>query len=282
MACDVVASIMARTISGFLLLALFLPAAHASSILVNGGFETGDFTGWTQSGWFIDTLNPNSGVYDASTGCSGASCTTVGDPNSAYLYQDVATTPGTTYALSFFYDAGQLPTFGSELLVLWGDPTAPSLSNVVDFVDVDTSGAYAEYTSVTATSATSQLEFLGRQDLDFYYLDGVSVTASGPVSSVPEPESLGLMLAGTACAALFQWVFKKVHTRPKISANTRGKILFREGYAKVLCHRSLRTKYELRYWSYDEPAYRQKSFVRARNMLLTYQIAPPKLHNVVE
>jgi len=190
-----VAFTMAKTVSCLFLVGLFIPAIHAASILANGGFETGGFTAWTQSGWFIDTLNPNSGVYDASTGCSGVSCTTVGDSNSAYIYQDVATTVGTTYNLSFFYDAGQLPTFGSELLVLWGDPTAPSLSTVVDFVNVNTFGAYAEYTgTVTATSEMSQLEFLGRQDLDFYSLDDVSLTA--PVPSVPEPVSLLLVLTG--------------------------------------------------------------------------------------
>jgi len=172
-----------------LLTFLFVPVAHATSILVNGGFETGDFTGWTQSGWLIDTTNPNSGVYDTSTGCSGASCTTVGDPNSAYIFQDVATTPGTTYTLSFFYDSGQLPILGSELLVLWGDPNAANLSTVVDFVDVDTSGTYAEYTGmVSATSAMSELEFLGRQDLDYYSIDDVSLTG-GTVTSVPEPRS---------------------------------------------------------------------------------------------
>jgi len=196
---------MAKSLAVALLAALFIPAAHASSILVNGDFETGDFTGWTQSGWFIDTLNPNSGVYDASTGCSGASCTTVGDPNSAYLYQDVATTPGIAYDLSFFYDAGQDPTFGSELLVLWGDPTAPSLSTVVDFVEADTSGLYAEYTgTVTATSATSQLEFLGRQDLDFYYVDDVSLTA--PASVAPEPGSLSLLVCSFVLATALHYL----------------------------------------------------------------------------
>lgn len=182
----------------FLSLALFAPAAHAG-LVMNGGFETGDFSGWTQSDWFIDTTNPNSGVYDASTGCGGVSCTTVGDPNSAYLYQDVATTVGTTYTLSFFYNSGQLPTSASELLVLWGDPTAPSLSTVADFADIDTSGAYVQYTgTVMATSMTSQVEFLGRQDLDFYYLDDVSltVTTTGPTPKVPEPQTFWLMLGG--------------------------------------------------------------------------------------
>ena len=62
---------------------------------------------------------------------------------------------------------------------------------MVDFVNVDTSGAYVQYTgTVTATSATSQLEFLGRQDLDFYSVDDVALTG-GTVTSVPEPNSLG-------------------------------------------------------------------------------------------
>jgi hypothetical protein len=107
----------------------------------------------------------------------------------------VATTIGTTYDLSFFYDSGQDPTFGSELLVLFGDPTAPSISSVVDLVDVDSSGAYVQYTgTVVATSLTSQLEFLGRQDLDFYYLDDVSLTPS--VTGMPEPQSALLIASG--------------------------------------------------------------------------------------
>ncbi len=185
---------MAKSFCGLLLLFFFIPAAQAD-LIVNGGFETGDFTGWTQSGWLIDTTNPHSGVYDASTGCAGASCTTVGDPNSAYIYQNVATTSGTTYTLSFFYDSGQLATTASALLILWGNPNAPSLSAVVDFVDVDTSGAYVKYTgTVKATSALSELEFLGRQDLDFYSLDDVSLTA--PTSGVPEPGSMPFVLLG--------------------------------------------------------------------------------------
>jgi hypothetical protein len=195
---------MAKSFCGLLLLLFLIPAAHAD-LIVNGGFETGDFTGWTQSGWLIDTTSPNSGVYDAATGCAGASCTTVGDPNSAYLFQDVATTIGTKYTLTFFYDSGQLATTASELLVLWGDPTAPSLSTVVDFVNVDTSGAYVQYTgTVTATSATSELEFLGRQDLDFYSLDEVSLTG-GTTSSVPEPGSLTLVLVGIALLCRSGW-----------------------------------------------------------------------------
>jgi hypothetical protein len=175
------------------ILLIFLASQARAGLIVNGDFESGDFTGWIQSGWFIDTTNPNSGVYDASTGCGSASCTTIGNPNSAYFYQDVATTPGATYNLSFFYNSGQTPTSASELLVLWGDPTAPTLSTVVDLVNVDTSGAFVQYIgTVTATGATSRLEFLGRQDLDFFYLDDASLVA--PASTVPEPPSSRLVL----------------------------------------------------------------------------------------
>jgi hypothetical protein len=185
----------------------------------NGNFETGDFSGWTQSGWFIDTTNPNSGGYDAATGCEGASCTTVGDPNSAFLFLDVTTTIGTSYTLSFFYDSGQLATSGSELLVLWGDPTAPSLSTVVDFVNVDTSGVYIEYTgTVVATSLTSQLEFLGRQDLDFYYLDDVSLTAQ--TATVPEPSAFLIM---ASVLGLLFW--RSVHlTRRSVAASSQERL----------------------------------------------------------
>jgi hypothetical protein len=200
---------MLRTVFCSLLCgSLFL--AHAD-ILVNSGFETGDFTGWTQSGWFIDTTHPNSGVYDASTGCGGASCTIVGDPNSAYLYQDISTVAGSKYSLLFSYNSGLLATSGSELLVLWGSTTSPSLSTVVDFLNTDTSGAYLQYSgNVVATAATSRLEFLGRQDLDFYYLDDVSLTQI----AVPTPEPESTFLFGGISFLLFA-AYRALNTRMK-------------------------------------------------------------------
>jgi hypothetical protein len=103
----------------------------------NGDFETGDFNAWTANNWFIDTTNPQSGFFDAATGCVGSPCIDtinvimVGfllpSPASAYILQDVPTIIGTTYALSFYYNSGQSPQSGSALLVQWGDPTSPGL-----------------------------------------------------------------------------------------------------------------------------------------------------------
>jgi len=55
--------------------------AHAASLVTNGGFETGDFTGWTVAGdgIAIDAVFPNTGNYDAVFGA------TTTDPNPGTL-----------------------------------------------------------------------------------------------------------------------------------------------------------------------------------------------------
>jgi len=86
--------------------------------------------------------------------------------------------------------------FGERTPGAVGNPSAPNLSTVVDFVNANTSGAYAQYAgSVTATSVTSRLEFLGRQDLDFYYVDGVSLSPT----AVSTPEPSGFIGLAAAC-----------------------------------------------------------------------------------
>src|SRR3954452_4923155 len=81
--------------------ALIAAAGIAKANLVtNGGFETGDFTGWVQSG---DTSytgvdgNPYSGVYGAYSGpVSGL----------GFHSQVLPTTAGTGYTISFFLSNG--------------------------------------------------------------------------------------------------------------------------------------------------------------------------------
>lgn len=36
------------------------PAYATPNLILNRGFETGDFSDWTQSGWFVHTTNPHS------------------------------------------------------------------------------------------------------------------------------------------------------------------------------------------------------------------------------
>ena len=176
--------------------------AMASNIVLNPGFETDAFAPWVanpSSSFAWVTTGPSgfghTGQFYASTGCVGAQCMTP-DPNpaGAWLYQDLATTPGATYNLSFWYtpESG----FTNDLAVLW---------NGVQVLDILNSGAGFTFNLFTvsglvAPGATTRLEFLGRQDPGFDGLDDVCVDRPGGdcagAAAVPEPASLVLLGSG--------------------------------------------------------------------------------------
>lgn len=93
-----------------------LPAVGQVDYMLNGGFETGDFTNWVLAGdytfTFVDDGSefvPHSGSYEALLGNNTAPGT---------LSQTVATTPGTTYVLSCWFnnsygDPGQFSVSGT-------------------------------------------------------------------------------------------------------------------------------------------------------------------------
>lgn len=163
--------------------ALSLPAR--ASIVVNGGFETGDFTGWTQFGdtsfasVSSDSPVPQSGVYGASFGEFD---------RTGGIFQTLATTAGTKYTVDFWlqnesdFNGAFSP---NSFAFTWGGLTEMTLSNASPF-------DYKHYSfTLTALAATTDLRFQFRQDPAFYDLDNVAVTAA-----VPEPETWALFTAG--------------------------------------------------------------------------------------
>ena len=84
------------------LLALSLAiASHAhAQLITNGGFETGDFSGWTQSGDLSATGVGYSSEWNRHSGAYGAYFGPV--QSMGYIEQTVATAPGASYDLSFF------------------------------------------------------------------------------------------------------------------------------------------------------------------------------------
>ncbi len=67
----------------------FSTASASIDLVVNGGFETGDFTGWNST---LGSVSPvPGGDYEA----------VIGGPGFGGIVQDIATTPGETYTLSF-------------------------------------------------------------------------------------------------------------------------------------------------------------------------------------
>jgi hypothetical protein len=157
-------------------------AAHAA-LVTNGGFETGNFSGWTQFGntGFTGVTSPtyaHSGTYGGQFGA-------VGSPGG--IFQTLATTAGVTYRVSFWLsiDSGT----PNSMTFNWnGGADELSLTNAAG-------QAFRQYTYfVAATAATTDLRFTIQHNPAYYGLDDVSVTA------VSAPGSLAL--AGLALVAV--------------------------------------------------------------------------------
>jgi hypothetical protein len=137
----------------------------STNLVVNGGFETGDFTGWTigpyQPDQTIITTNSHFGTYAAALGpASGLGS----------LSQTLATTSGQHYTLDFWL--ANVSSGPDDFMIKWnGTAVAPEIVN-------EHAQGYTEYKfDLVATGATTALEFDYRQDPTQWRLDDISVTA---------------------------------------------------------------------------------------------------------
>jgi len=161
------------------MLAFVARPASAQNLLTNGGFETGNFTGWTQGGSTIfdgvATASPHSGTYAGFFGAIGTAST---------LSQTIATTAGALYNLDFWWlPSGDNPAFFS---VTWGGSTLFSLNNAP-------ASGYTQKTflSLAGQAGSTTLTFTLQDNDGFQFLDDVRVT-----SVTPEPATMTLMATG--------------------------------------------------------------------------------------
>lgn len=180
--------------SSILLLAssLLISTASASAI-INGSFESGDFSGWTLTGYDLDgdTGGPGATVDSANaySGYSAAhfTCTYDGTVCFDTLSQTFATTVGQTYTLDFWMAFESVDPYGNFSV------------SVDDFVSTLASGSpnfgYTEYSpTFTATGDSTTLSFkVAAAWFEDAFLDDVSVT-----TPTPEPGTLTMMTAALA------------------------------------------------------------------------------------
>lgn len=154
----------------------FTLTVQSPELIQNGGFETGDFTGWTvvnNDGYtYVDTgsqmIPPHSGSYLALLGqaSSDGLCT---------ISQTLTTSPGQPYLLSLWFDStslnGGIP---NEFSVSWN-------GNVLfDQANIGSTGWTNLQFIVTATNSSTVLQFGEYNDAWYFGLDDISVLPIPP------------------------------------------------------------------------------------------------------
>jgi PEP-CTERM motif len=155
-------------------------AIAGTNLLVNGSFETGDFTGWTQSGntnlsgvtGTFAGLLPEDGNFQAFFGPVGSL---------GFISQTFSDVSGATYTVSL-WEAG----FG-------GNPSEFDVAiNGTEYIDISPvpASGYAQYTFTFTGTGSDILSISNRNDTFEQLIDNVSV------SGVPEPSTWAMMLLG--------------------------------------------------------------------------------------
>ena len=167
-------------------------SAHAQNLVVNPGFETGDFTGWTRVFCQVDGINVHSGSYSAHVGTSN--CGPFGCNGS--LDQTITTVAGQLYHVDFWLANSNVASLHNSIGVSFAGVTILSLVDSPSFPYTHFSG------NVTATSTSSDLHFsFSHSRVQFAgtcYLDDVSVTACPSVGSWTEQAPYPIVVSGNA------------------------------------------------------------------------------------
>ena len=182
------------------LFAMVLAAYASPNLVVNGGFDTGDFTGWTimasPAGCSDFGIANNPADFLSGTGAAffAGSCVGVYDT----IMQDIPTTIGDDYNFTFFVNNTNNVGSASDFQAFWDGALVQDLPGMGNSV-------YTEYSFTEAAAATATpIAFQGYNQPADYYLDDVSVTDLGPASlvAVPEPPLAVLLCSGLGLVLL--------------------------------------------------------------------------------
>lgn len=167
---------------------LFAVNEASAELVSNGGFESGDFSGWTQTPNPLDfsvvvagtVPPPHSGTYDA----------WLGSPDTLEsLSQMLATDSAAQYELHYWLRHNPFESGANQFQVSWGGTMLSGVSNCSG-TDLGTF-PYTEcvFSHLSPTGSSTELKFSFQHETDYFQLDDVSVQV------VPLPASMPLLLS---------------------------------------------------------------------------------------
>ena len=156
---------------------LYVANSASGNLITNGGFETGDFTGWTLSGQQSNVGVASFAAHSGNFGAFAGPNPPATENDFIFLSQTVTTVPGQLYDISLFLTTAQPGPPNDDIFdVFWGSDgidhafTFPSTYSQLNFLNH------------VATSNSTNLVFVFRHHTSSFFLDDVSVTASLPES----------------------------------------------------------------------------------------------------
>ncbi|HEU4375193.1 MAG TPA: PEP-CTERM sorting domain-containing protein [Telluria sp.] len=185
---------------GLVLAATAQFAAASPQLVINGNFETGDFTGWSQSGFTAE--QSMSALNLGGTPGTGFAFSDGAYPTNGYLSQSITTNAGTMYTLQF--DLKRWESDNRQPDEALNNYAEVMFGGVSIFSETNVTGDWIHYTfgAVAGTGGAETLRLASLNQFDYNQWDNVSLTANDvtvdpPVDNqVPEPASIAMFLLG--------------------------------------------------------------------------------------